>query len=63
MHVDPSIQDACVNLLLAESGIWEKTGRGKKTLGKRKQRQTTTDDRRQKTPDDAVWCLGMLLLT
>ena len=53
MHVDPSIQDACVNLLLAESGIWEKTGRGKKTVGKRKQRQTTTDERRRQTTVDS----------
>ena len=30
-----------------------------KNIGKRKQRQTTTDDRRQNTTDDAVWCLGI----
>ena len=58
-----AVNSSCKDLAWEASCPSGVTGRGKKTLGKRKQRQTTTDDRRQKTTDDAVWCLGMLLLT
>ena len=58
-----AVNSSCKDLAWEASCPSGVTGRGKKTLGKRKQRQTTTDDRPQKTPDDAVWCLGILLLT
>ena len=59
-----AVHSSCRDLACQASCASGVRGRGKKkTLGKIKQRQRTTDDRRQKTPDHAVWCLGMLLLT